>query len=396
MATGTAIDSQWSIAEENTYGLWTAGARYLPVTNPDVVSYKRDPLESKGIYAGRITTDATQMAQGGNITAKAKIMSELYDRSMGLYLKHCMGGYAISGPSGGLYTQTFTPGSLSAAKGFTGQEGMPQTDGTVIPRTINGLLVDKWTINGKNGENATLEMDCIGRDVCHTRSVTDGVTSNGSPTVTSATAAWTESDLFQPIAGTGIPANSFIGKIDSATQIKLSSSPLVHTAVNASASGTSITFTMGFALGSASYPSSLTPFAVSTSLDVTIDGTSVPFEDFTLSGDNKLQTRYLSQPRTQEPKRNDVAEYTGTLTPEWTGLTQYNKFLKGTQAALVATFAAPGSTYSLTATANVIFTEAEPQGSGRGIVKNPLKFKCLGSTDAAALTIVAVNADSSY
>ena len=394
MATGTAIDSQWSIAEENTYGMWTAGSRYLPVTNPDVVSYKRDPLKSKGIYAGRITTDATQMAQGGNITAKAKIMSELYDRSMGLYLKHCMGGYAISGPSGGLYTQTFTPGSLSAAKGFTGQEGLPMLDGSVQPRTINGLLVDKWTINGKNGENATLEMDCIGRDVCHTRSVTDGVTTNGSPTVTSATAEWSESDLFQPIAGTGIPANSFIGKINSATSINLSSSPLVYTAANASASGTGITFTMGFALGSASYPSNLNPFAVSTCLAVTIDGTSVPFEDFTLSGDNKLQTRYLSQARTQEPKRNDTAEYTGTLTPEWTALTQFNKFVKGTQAALVATFTL--GTYSLTATANIIFTDAEPQGSGRGIVKNPLKFECLGSTDAAALTIVTVNADSSY
>lgn len=76
-------------------------------------------------------------------------------------------------------------------------------------------------------------------------SVADAVTTSGSPTVTSATAAFAVGDVGSPISGTGIPANSYIGVRNSATSIGLSSSPVVNTPVNASASGSGVTITMG-------------------------------------------------------------------------------------------------------------------------------------------------------
>lgn len=71
--------------------------------------------------------------------------------------------------------------------------------------------------------------------------VADGATTNASPTVTSVTAAFSSADLHKPINGAGIPANSFIGIINSATSIGLSSSATVNTPVNATATATGVT-----------------------------------------------------------------------------------------------------------------------------------------------------------
>lgn len=55
------------------------------------------------------------------------------------------------------------------------------------------------------------------------RSVTDAVTTNGSPTVTSATARFTTlAHRGRKVTGTGIPANTYILSVDSATQVTLS------------------------------------------------------------------------------------------------------------------------------------------------------------------------------
>lgn len=70
-----------------------------------------------------------------------------------------------------------------------------------------------------------------------TRSVADGVTTSGDATVTSATAAFAATDVGRPIAGTGIPDNTTITTINSATSVELSQ--------NATASGTDITITIG-------------------------------------------------------------------------------------------------------------------------------------------------------
>lgn len=68
-------------------------------------------------------------------------------------------------------------------------------------------------------------------------SVTDGVTTNASTTITSATARFTFSDIGTTISGTGIPASTTIAGVTSATTATLSAA--------ATADGTGITFTLG-------------------------------------------------------------------------------------------------------------------------------------------------------
>jgi hypothetical protein len=67
-----------------------------------------------------------------------------------------------------------------------------------------------------------------------TRTVTDGVTTNGSATLTSAAAAFTSADVGNPITGTNIPASTTISGYTDANTVTLSHA--------AGASGSPITF----------------------------------------------------------------------------------------------------------------------------------------------------------
>lgn len=69
------------------------------------------------------------------------------------------------------------------------------------------------------------------------RTVTDGVTTNSSTTVTSATAAFTIADIGRTITGTNIPALATIVTVGSATSVTISAA--------ATGSGTGITLTIG-------------------------------------------------------------------------------------------------------------------------------------------------------
>lgn len=77
------------------------------------------------------------------------------------------------------------------------------------------------------------------------RSVTDLVTTSGSPTVTSASAAFTSQDIGRPISGAGIPVASSILSVESATQATMTAN------ATATASGVAATIA-GFASRSVS------------------------------------------------------------------------------------------------------------------------------------------------
>lgn len=69
-----------------------------------------------------------------------------------------------------------------------------------------------------------------------TRSLSDGVTTNGSSTLTSASAAFTSMDAGNPITGTNIPSGTTISAVNSSTSITMSK--------NATASGSSLWFSI--------------------------------------------------------------------------------------------------------------------------------------------------------
>ncbi len=113
----------------------------------------------------------------------------------------------------------------------------------------------------------------------------------------------------------------------------------------------------------------------------------------TLAGDNALSERFfICQDTTEEPLETGLRSYTGTVSADFEDLTAYNRFVNGTEAALVLTCTAGSNT--LVATCNVRFDGKTPNVGDRGVIEQSLPFVCLGSTDAAAITVVITNSDA--
>lgn len=152
----------------------------------------------------------------------------------------------------------------------------------------------------------------------------------------------------------------------------------------------------------AAYPASTTPmtFVMAT---LTIGGSAVDVEGFTLKGVNALDDdRYFigSQLR-KEPVNNGYGEYTLDIDAEWVDWTAYNRFINGTEAALViliqgANIVDATYKYQLQITTNVRFDGDTPRLDERKRIMQPLKAKALdtGSGPGTAITAVYQTTDS--
>lgn len=151
-------------------------------------------------------------------------------------------------------------------------------------------------------------------------------------------------------------------------------------------------------LGTASYPATLSPFVYSHG-SVTLAAAGFDVKAATLSIDNGLATdrhfiRTTTPERPKEPLEANRREITGELTADFTDLTAYNRFVNGTEAALVLTFNA-GASATLTITMNVRYDGTTPTIGGDELLEQSLPFKAVsGTSDAAAVTAVLVNGDS--
>lgn len=147
-------------------------------------------------------------------------------------------------------------------------------------------------------------------------------------------------------------------------------------------------------LATASYTASLRAYTFIQG-SATIAAGAVSCKGFTLSIANSFDTDrvFLGSDLMSEPIANDLQEITGTLDLEFENLTQYNRYTAGTTAAVVLTLTA-GASNSITATLNCRFDKGTPNVGDRGVLGLSLPFKAVGSTDAAACTIVVINGDS--
>lgn len=386
MALKSGLNNQIGFAEETVWSTPVAPTFSIPLIDAGNKT-QVDRLKSKGIIAGQRVL-RTQQWSPGNMTATLSPGFELQDRGLSVLFKHMFGTTSGSGP------YTLTPGDLTG-KGLTAQVGLTDVNaGTVNPFTYPGSKVSKWQLACKAGEIATLGLDLVARRETLYRTVADGVTTNASPTVTSATAVFDETDLFTPISGTGIPANTYIGVVTSATQVGLSSSNTVNTPVNATATGTSIAFTIGIALAAASYTSGMSPMTF-VSASVSIGGSTYTTTDVAVSGDNKLNAKrnFLGIATISEPLEVDKRDYGGHVNSEFISTAAYNRFLRGDEAALVVHLANPSNSKTLDITMNVEFDGETPKSNGPGIVTQGLPFSCVGpTTDAGAITAVLSDA----
>lgn len=382
MALKSGLAAQLGIVDEGTYGVPVTVTRFLPFYSESIKT-TIDRIESKGIIAGRRTVDASQWA-AGDIKVGGSVQMELYDHSLGILLKHMFGSSTITGA--GPYTNTFVPGDLTG-KSFTMQIGRPDVGtGTVRPFTLDGCKIPSWALECSVGEIATLNFDVVAESEILYRTVTDGVTTSGSATITSATAVFTKNDEGKPISsGTAaIPVGATVLQYVSATQVTISA--------NATATTASNTFTIGVALASASY-GTLNPVTyVGGSLSIA--GSSVPVKKFGITANNGLTVdrRFVGSQYMSEPLEAERRSYMFDLLSEFTDLTVYNRYVNAGTAALVLTLASGANTYVVTS--NVRFDGETPTVDGSKVIENPMKAVAIGTTDAATITLVTTNSDS--
>lgn len=156
--------------------------------------------------------------------------------------------------------------------------------------------------------------------------------------------------------------------------------------------------TTATALATASYPASYDPFVFSHG-SLTIGGSAADVIDGTLAGSNNLLTdrhriSATTPERPKEPLENGKREFTGSLTVDFSTLTDYNRFVNGTEAALVLTFS-QSTNRSLVITMNVRFDGETPALGGMETISHALPFKCTsGTSDAAAITAVLKTSDA--
>lgn len=126
-------------------------------------------------------------------------------------------------------------------------------------------------------------------------------------------------------------------------------------------------------------------------------GSAYCVDSGSITGNNNLEPRHQAcaadgpLPKIRESGHRD---YGGTLTADFIDLAAYNRFVNGTEAALVVTINAAANA-QLVATMNVRFDGDTPTVEGPDVLKQSLPFVCTSATsDAAAITMVLTNSDS--
>lgn len=149
----------------------------------------------------------------------------------------------------------------------------------------------------------------------------------------------------------------------------------------------------GTALATASYAAGYSPFTFVQST-LTLAGSSIAVRSFTLEAALPLAADRAGpgSSTVREPLENGWGEFSGTITSDFEDLTAYNRFVNGTEAALVLAFS--NGTDSLTITMNVRFDGETPNVGGPDLLELSLPFKATsGTSDAAAITAVLINTD---
>lgn len=384
MTVGSGLAKSVGMAFETNYGIPVTPTAFAPLID-DSVTRDIARIKSKGVLAGAQVMRTQQWAPG-DITVGGDIQLELSDRSMGKWLRAVYGAVVTAGA--GPYTHTYTLGDLDDDF-FTNQLLKPDSSGVLRPYTQSGCMVDSAEFAFAEGEFWTFGITIAAQNEILHRTVADGATTNSSPTVTSVTGAFGAGDVGGPISGTGIPANSFIGVVNSATSIGLSSSPYINTPVNATATATGLTLVIGLAATTPSYISGIRPISAVTGAQITIGGTVVAVKSGSLAIKNGLDTsrRFAGSPFIKQPKTTALREVTGKLTMEFEDNTQYRRYVNGDEFAVV--ISASAGAQSIVSTLNAYYDGSTPTIKGTEIGEIELPFTAVGpSSDAGALTTV--------
>lgn len=378
-------DAQIGLAKETTYGVYAAPSRYYPLLSPEMV-FTPERLESEGVVAG-LDIIGSEQWNGGNISVGGNCGFELYAGEMGLLLELMFGTIGTTGS--GPYTHTAVPttGELPSA---TVVVGKPRPFSPVIPAVHLGCKVADWEVACSQGAIATVGLNLVAKDARYgSRSVADGVTTNTSPNISSATAAWSQADVGKSITGTGIAANTTIASVTSATAAVLSA--------NATATGTGVTFTIGPALTTATYGTLATKPLKFNHATLSLGGAvQQQVTEVSVTGNNalKVDRRSLGSQLISEPVREGRREFMASFAKEFIDTVVLERLINGTEGALVLNFTAGAAQVEISGNVRVDQAESNPDGKSVSQESIECKFVRSGNTAASAIQAKIVSASA--
>src|SRR6266540_754771 len=158
------VKAQIGVAEEGTWGTYTAPTRYFELLSAELALTK-ETIESAAWRAGVPVVNASRRKKGAT-RIEGPLRMEIANKGFGLLFKHMLGTIATTTPGGGTLTRdhTATFGDLYG-KGLTIQEGLDDRTATVRPFSFLGCKVTSWEISCAINEFATLTLNMVGKDV---------------------------------------------------------------------------------------------------------------------------------------------------------------------------------------------------------------------------------------
>tara|TARA_R110002074_G_scaffold61428_2_gene148275 strand:- start:145 stop:1122 length:978 start_codon:yes stop_codon:yes gene_type:complete len=237
--------------------------------------------------------------------------------------------------------------------------------------------------------------------------------STAGPTQLGATSAYRSTFATTDIGPTG-SSTIQVSRVDSGGTLRpFTYEGCVATGFNiAQDLGSNLSFTLNFDAeneqtstgeGTPAYPSSADPFNYTQAV-IAIDGSAATnFTSFSLDGDLAMDTarRFLNGSATKsQPKRSGVPSYTGTITAEFASLTDYNKFVNGTEFSINASWngAEIASPYNFECVISIPvakFTGSTPVASLDSLTTVDLPFTVLDNGSSAPITMTYTSTDTS-
>ena len=395
-------DHSCGVAVESTFGTAAAPDHFFEWLESSKMDFDPNVIYSKGLRVGSRFPRASRRV-GLVPKPDGKLDFELASRSFGALLSASFGTATWTAITGGgqvLATATTTGSTLPS---LTVQEGLVRADGAVIAHTWRGCTVKtvEFDMPMDGFLNLSLSMDAKAAHI--TRTVSDGATTSGSPTFTSASAAFVANDVGVPITATGIPANTTILSVTNSTTVTLSA--------NASATDSALSTTIGSAYVTPTYPSGATLYSstanptlanvvlggsltvpTTTVLGSITGGTTVAAcKSWNLKLDNGVTPREAIGTRNQPT----TGSRTGTVEMEIeydavTGLMLESAMINKTSMPLLLSaqtsevIGTGFATFQLAIPSTAIDSGAIPQPTSGGVASTSLKFSILDGEVAAA------------
>lgn len=248
MTTGTMLDHSLGYVLETTWNVPEAPTTWAEWKDSSGFDVDPNVVQGEGLQQG---ADFDRADRRVALVAKpsGKIEVDLLSLGLGPLLQAWAGSSTSANVSGTMYQQVHTFHTTAVSlDSFAVQEGIVNVDGTLDPQTWRGCHVKSGEIAVPASGLATLKLDVDARSAHMTRTVADGVTTNTSATLSSATAAFDFDDIGAPVSGTGIPASTTI------TAVATDGTSCTMSAA-ATADGTGLTITIGQAYATPSYGS---------------------------------------------------------------------------------------------------------------------------------------------